>query len=66
MSDMTPRTPIIDRGLSLHKMIRLLTHGLAGEGYLNFKGNEFGHPEWLDFPRVGNDNSFHYARRQWM
>jgi len=43
----------------------LLTHGLAGEGYLNFEGNEFGHPEWLDFPRAGNNNSYHYARRQW-
>jgi len=49
----------------LHKMIRLLTHSLGGEGYLNFEGNEFGHPEWLDFPREGNQNSFHYARRQW-
>uniref|UniRef100_A0A1D1Y9U8 1,4-alpha-glucan branching enzyme n=1 Tax=Anthurium amnicola TaxID=1678845 RepID=A0A1D1Y9U8_9ARAE len=65
MSDMTPLTSIIDRGLALHKMIRLLTHGLAGEGYLNFEGNEFGHPEWLDFPRCGNNNSYHYARRQW-
>ncbi|KAI9591608.1 glycoside hydrolase superfamily [Syncephalis fuscata] len=65
MSDLTPLTPIIDRGLSLHKMIRLITHALGGEGYLNFEGNEFGHPEWLDFPRAGNDNSFHYCRRQW-
>ncbi|KLO16363.1 glycoside hydrolase [Schizopora paradoxa] len=65
MSDLTPLTPIIERGLSLHKMIRLLTHSLGGEGYLNFEGNEFGHPEWLDFPRAGNNNSFHYARRQW-
>ncbi|ORX43875.1 1,4-alpha-glucan-branching enzyme GBE1 [Hesseltinella vesiculosa] len=65
MSDLTPLTPIIDRGLALHKMIRLLTHGLGGEGYLNFEGNEFGHPEWLDFPRDGNGSSFHYARRQW-
>ena len=40
-------------------------HGLGGEAYLNFEGNEFGHPEWLDFPRAGNGNSFHYARRQW-
>jgi len=46
-------------------MIRLVTHSLAGEGYLNFIGNEFGHPEWLDFPRVGNNESYHYARRQW-
>ena len=45
-------------------MIRLITHALGGEGYLNFVGNEFGHPEWLDFPREGNDNSFWYARRQ--
>ncbi|KAI8073714.1 1,4-alpha-glucan-branching enzyme GBE1 [Thamnidium elegans] len=65
MSDLTPLTPVIDRGMSLHKMIRMVTHGLGGEGYLNFEGNEFGHPEWLDFPRVGNDSSFQYARRQW-
>jgi len=64
MSTLTDYTPIIARGISLHKMIRLLTHGLGGEGYLNFEGNEFGHPEWLDFPRAGNNNSFHYARRQ--
>ncbi|KNZ77177.1 1,4-alpha-glucan-branching enzyme [Termitomyces sp. J132] len=65
MSDLTEMTPIIARGLALHKMIRLLTQSLGGEGYLNFEGNEFGHPEWLDFPRDGNNNSFHYARRQW-
>ncbi|KAI9876033.1 MAG: alpha-1,4-glucan branching enzyme [Pleopsidium flavum] len=64
MSILTEYTPVIERGLSLHKMIRLITHGLGGEGYLNFEGNEFGHPEWLDFPREGNDNSFWYARRQ--
>lgn len=64
MSVLTELTPVIDRGLSMHKMIRLITHGLGGEGYLNFEGNEFGHPEWLDFPREGNNNSFHYARRQ--
>ncbi|OLN80954.1 1,4-alpha-glucan-branching enzyme, partial [Colletotrichum chlorophyti] len=64
MSTLTPLTPVIDRGMALHKMIRLLTHGLGGEGYLNFEGNEFGHPEWLDFPREGNQNSFWYARRQ--
>lgn len=64
MSVLTPLTGVIDRGMSLHKMIRLLTHGLGGEGYLNFEGNEFGHPEWLDFPREGNQNSFWYARRQ--
>jgi 1,4-alpha-glucan branching enzyme len=56
---------VIDRGIALHKMIRLITFSLAGEGYLNFIGNEFGHPEWVDFPREGNALSFHYARRQW-
>lgn len=56
---------IIDRGVALHKMIRLLTFALGGEGYLNFMGNEFGHPEWIDFPREGNNYSHHYARRQW-
>ncbi len=56
---------IIDRGIALHKMIRLFTISLGGEGYLNFIGNEFGHPEWIDFPREGNDWSYKYARRQW-
>ena len=55
----------VDRGIALHKMIRLLTASLAGEGYLNFMGNEFGHPEWIDFPREGNGWSYHYCRRQW-
>lgn len=64
MSTLSEFTPVIERGMALHKMIRLITHGLGGEGYLNFIGNEFGHPEWLDFPREGNQNSFHYARRQ--
>ncbi|POS73285.1 1,4-alpha-glucan branching enzyme [Diaporthe helianthi] len=64
MSTLTPLTPVIARGMALHKMIRLLTNSLGGEGYLNFEGNEFGHPEWLDFPREGNQNSFWYARRQ--
>lgn len=64
MSTLSEFTLTIERALSLHKMIRLVTHGLGGEGYLNFEGNEFGHPEWLDFPRAGNDNSFWYARRQ--
>ncbi|GMG26057.1 unnamed protein product [Aspergillus oryzae] len=64
MSVLTEFTPIIERGMALHKLIRLVTHGLGGEGYLNFEGNEFGHPEWLDFPRDGNNNSFWYARRQ--
>jgi 1,4-alpha-glucan branching enzyme len=57
--------PVVDRGIALHKMIRLITASLAGEGYLNFMGNEFGHPEWIDFPREGNDWSYHYCRRQW-
>jgi len=56
---------VIDRGLALHKMIRLITFTLAGHGYLNFMGNEFGHPEWVDFPRQGNNWSYQYARRQW-
>ncbi len=56
---------VIDRGIALHKMIRLITFSLAGEGYLNFMGNEFGHPEWIDFPREGNGYSYRYARRQW-
>ena len=56
---------IIDRGIALHKMIRLITMSLGGEGYLNFMGNEFGHPEWIDFPREGNGWSYHYCRRQW-
>ncbi|KAL0580094.1 alpha-1,4-glucan branching enzyme, partial [Marasmius crinis-equi] len=59
MSTLSPMTPVIARGLSLHKMLRLITHALGGEGYLNFEGNEFGHPE------ARNQNSFHYARRQW-
>jgi 1,4-alpha-glucan branching enzyme len=56
---------VVDRGVALHKLIRLLTFALAGEGYLNFMGNEFGHPEWIDFPREGNNFSYHFARRQW-
>lgn len=64
MSVLSPLTHVIDRGIQLHKMLRLITHALGGEGYLNFMGNEFGHPEWLDFPRKGNDESYHYARRQ--
>ena len=58
-------SPVIHRGMALHKMIRLLTATLAGEGYLTFMGNEFGHPEWIDFPREGNGWSHHYCRRQW-
>ena len=55
----------IDRGLSLHRLMRLSTVACAGSGYLNFMGNEFGHPEWIDFPRDGNNWSYMYARRQW-
>jgi 1,4-alpha-glucan branching enzyme len=57
--------PVVERGIALHKIIRLMTLAFGGEGWLNFMGNEFGHPEWLDFPREGNDWSFHYCRRQW-
>jgi len=53
------------RGIALHKMIRLITLGTASHGYLNFMGNEFGHPDWIDFPREGNSWSFKHARRQW-
>lgn len=56
---------VIDRAISLHNMIRLITISLGSEGYLNFMGNEFGHPEWIDFPREGNDWSFQYCKRQW-
>jgi 1,4-alpha-glucan branching enzyme len=56
---------IVDRGIALHKMMRLFTMSLGGEAYLNFIGNEFGHPEWIDFPREGNNWSYKYARRQW-
>jgi len=56
---------IVDRGMALHKMLRLITMTLGGEGYLTFMGNEFGHPEWIDFPREGNGWSYHYCRRQW-
>ena len=56
---------VVDRGMALHKMIRLFTISTGGEAYLNFMGNEFGHPEWIDFPREGNNWSYGYARRQW-
>ena len=55
----------IERAMALHKMIRLLTIAAGGNGYLAFMGNEFGHPEWIDFPREGNGWSYHYCRRQW-
>jgi 1,4-alpha-glucan branching enzyme len=63
--DKASKSPVVDRGIALHKLIRLITFSLAGEGYLNFMGNEFGHPEWIDFPREGNGWSMQYARRQW-
>jgi 1,4-alpha-glucan branching enzyme len=56
---------VVDRGIALVKMIRLATIATAGNGYLNFMGNEFGHPEWIDFPREGNNWSHFYCRRQW-
>ena len=56
---------VVNRGMALHKILRLMTLVLGGEGYLNFMGNEFGHPEWVDFPREGNDWSYKYTRRQW-
>ena len=58
-------TDLVNRGIALHKMIRLVTLGAINGGYLNFMGNEFGHPEWIDFPREGNGWSYKYARRQW-
>ena len=58
-------TYMVDRGIALHKMIRLITASTVNGGYLNFMGNEFGHPEWIDFPREGNGWSYKYARRQW-
>ena len=63
--DKACHTAVIDRAIALHKMIRLFTLGGGGEAHLNFMGNEFGHPEWIDFPREGNGWSFHYRRRQW-
>ena len=59
------RNMVVDRGMALHKMIRLLTITTAGDGYLNFMGNEWGHPEWIDFPREGNGWSYEHARRLW-
>ena len=59
------RSITTDRAVALHKLIRLATAATMNGGYLNFMGNEFGHPEWIDFPREGNGWSYHYARRQW-
>ena len=58
-------SPVMDTAIDMHKLIRFLTISLSGDGYLDFMGNEFGHPEWIDFPREGNNWSYHYARRQW-
>ncbi len=63
--DKASQNPVVERGIALHKMLRLFTLSNAGEGYLNFMGNEFGHPEWIDFPREGNGWSYQYCRRQW-
>ena len=64
MSKFTP-SMTVDRGVALHKMIRLFTISLGGNAWLNFMGNEFGHPEWIDFPRLENEWSYKHARRQW-
>ncbi|GAV63475.1 Alpha-amylase domain-containing protein/Alpha-amylase_C domain-containing protein/CBM_48 domain-containing protein [Cephalotus follicularis] len=65
MSCFTDASPAIERGIALHKMIHFITMALGGEGYLNFMGNEFGHPDWIDFPREGNGWSYEKCRRQW-
>lgn len=64
MSKLQPNTPVRFRAIALHKIIRFLSL-MLGDGYLCFIGNEFGHPEWVDFPRAGNNWSYHYCRRQW-
>lgn len=63
--EQSSRTLAVSRGVALHKMIRLITATTINGGYLNFMGNEFGHPEWIDFPRQDNDWSYKYAKRQW-
>jgi len=65
MSTFQPADTVVARGIALHKMIRAVTMVLGGEAWLNFMGNEFGHPEWIDFPRDGNNWSHYYCRRQW-
>ncbi|CAI5999489.1 unnamed protein product [Closterium sp. NIES-64] len=65
MSVLEKPTPAVERGIALHKMIHFITMALGGDGYLNFMGNEFGHPEWLDFPREGNNWSYDRCRRMW-
>lgn len=62
MSTLNESTPVVERGVALHKMIRMVTMALGGESWLNFMGNEFGHPEWLDFPREGNEWSHKHCR----
>jgi 1,4-alpha-glucan branching enzyme len=58
-------SPVIERGMALHKLITAVTVALGGEARLTFMGNEFGHPEWIDLPREGNGWSHAHARRQW-
>lgn len=65
MSKLSQMTLEVSRGMALHKMVRLISQVLGGEAYLNFMGNEFGHPEWIDFPREGNNDSYDHCRRQW-
>ena len=65
MSTFEEPTDVVSRGMALHKMIRMITMAIGGEGYLNFMGNEFGHPEWVDFPREGNKWKHDHCRRQW-
>ena len=65
MATNSPETPVINRGMALHKMIRMISFALGGEGYLCFMGNEFGHPEWVDFPRPGNGFSYAHCCRRW-
>jgi len=65
MSALTPANPVVERGIAMHKVIRAVTMALGGEAWLSFMGNEFGHPEWMDFPRQGNDWSHWHCRRQW-
>lgn len=63
MSKLSEPNLRVSRGMALHKMIRLISQSLGGEAYLNFMGNEFGHPEWIDFPREGNGFDYSYCRR---
>ena len=65
MKKTSPPNIVMDRGMAIHKMIRLLVSSLGGEAYLNFMGNEWGHPEWIDFPREGNGFSYTHSRRRW-